>query len=52
MIYTHVKPNDPNRWERLRASEQRRETVAEWVAIVCTVAAFVALVLILIALYP
>ena len=51
MIYAHLKMSDPDRWERLRAREQRRETILEWVAIVCTVTSFVAAVLVLIALH-
>ena len=62
MIYAHLKPpNDKakedqeqmdylRRWSQLSERERRREAILEWVAIISTFAAFVAVVLALIVL--
>ena len=58
MIYAHMKPPSDDddqadylrRWSQLSAREKRREAILEWVAIISTFAAFVAVVLALIVL--
>ena len=56
MIYAHMKPPDDDqadylrRWTKLSAREKRREALLEWIAIISTFVAFVAVVLTLIVL--